>query len=923
MKAVNSIIDELNELVPLFSNLKTLKELSVAFEKHLNKLFDIQWWGIYLYDFEEQRFRILYAEGFTDEKLKEIEQEAMNGFPGIVFRTSQMIYYPDMDEVREKPSSVFQHDFKVRSRIYIPLLNNKKCVGTFGAISSTVGNFTDENIAVLTFLCNLAGMAYGNILNRQNLRLANIEISEFSKIAEESPHPIMRISHSYFLLYANHASDNLLNYYGIRRGVPLPDAFKKHIDTALALNTSSEHEFPMDNQTYSFVFAPIAGTDYVNIYGLNITKRKKYENDLHSVYFRLSTLIKNMNAGILVEDENRKIALMNQKFCNYFNIPVQPEVLYGQDCSNSTEQSKHLFTDPEKFIERINQLLKEKKPVLNEELVMTDNRYLSRDYIPVYADSIFLGNLWQYRDITLQKEEEKQLSEAKHSAEQATLAKSLFLANMSHEIRTPMNAIYGIAKILNDYHQNEEQHKLIKGLTASAESLLSIINDILDFSKIEAGLLILDPATFKLKEQFLRIMDSMEFKANEKFINLKLNYDENIYPYQYSDSTRLKQVLTNLVNNAIKFTDQGNVEIGCRLLEEDKEYNTLQFQVKDTGIGIDEKNLHRIFENFQQEETGTFSKFGGTGLGLSISKQIVEKMGGEILVSSKKGKGSTFSFQLKIKKGNKNDYIEANAGIIIDPMKLAGKEVLVVEDIPINQFVVRSIIEKWNIKVTSALNGKEAIDLLKHQRFDLILMDKQMPEMDGIETTCYIRGKMNLKIPIIALTANIVKEVIDQCLQAGMNDYVSKPFEPHVLYEKIANLLGIPVNRVFETSKETVQADPEEKIYDLSTLEEMLDKDQDKVKEIIDHLKKHIPQNMEELMGCYQAGNMKELAQSAHKFKSTIQLIGNNTISGLIKTIENNSSGNKNLDELSVLIVQFEIMVKDLMKQLNQDFQEF
>ncbi len=1172
MKLNISIIDKLNELVPVFSNLGGLRDLAAEFEKNLGDLFELTAWGIYLYDFEKNRFRIVQAKGFTAEKLEKLEKEAMDGFPGIAFRTARLIYFPDMEQVKEPVSPAFIHEFNVRSRIYIPLMNNKRCVGTFGAVSTIPEYFSKEDISILTFICNLAGMAYGNILNKHNLELANLEIHNLSRIPAESPFPVLRISHDYFLLYANNSSKDFLEHYGISAEKPLPPEFRNYIDTVQKIKTNYQKEFSVGGRTYSMVFAPIAGTRYINVYGQDITRRKNYEkellrlaliarktdnaiiitsatgdiewvnsafislteynadevrhinlcdflektgtdeaaialvrkaikevssievklksyrksgeyywgrmqfqpifnnvnqlesfisfqkditeerqfeeklkanqeriqkiiessldglimidsdskiliwnkqaesifgfsekealgqnmnkliifpklqlsrrnwmdyflksgdtriinrrieitalkkngeelpielsvaainnegsrlfsafvrdiserkkaeNELFSVYSRMSALISNLNAAILVEDENHKIALLNNEFCSYFGIPASPETLYGQDSTNSAGQNKHLFKDPEQFVSRINELLEKKQPCFDEELDLIDGRCFSRDYIPIYKNRQFLGNLWQYRDITRQKEEAHMLSEARIQAEQANQAKSLFLANMSHEIRTPMNAIFGIARLLEDYNQNEEQQRLIEGLITSSESLLNIINDILDFSKIEAGLLVIDPVTFNLKEQLSRIMNSLEFKANEKFIELIFNYDEKIFPYQYSDATRISQVLTNLVNNAIKFTEIGSVEMGCRLIDEDNESNIILFWVKDTGIGIEEKNAERIFESFQQEDPGTYGKFGGTGLGLSISKQIVEKLGGEIKVKSSKGQGSAFSFQLKLKKGNEKEYFKSNVKTTIDPHKLAGKELLLVEDVPINQFVIRSIIEKWNIKVTTAMHGKGAIELLKHQHFDIILMDKQMPVMNGLEATIYIRQKMNLDIPIIALTANTVKEVISQCYEAGMNDYISKPFEPYILYEKIARLLGINTDNEEVIITEQNHSRESEKLYDISKLERMLNYDREKTSEMIGQICQYISPYLEELMDHFRNGNMEGLAKSAHKFKSSLLLIGNQKIGNLIKIIEEYASNDKNHDELKLLVPRFEELTKEMHEQLKEDF---
>jgi PAS domain S-box-containing protein len=523
----------------------------------------------------------------------------------------------------------------------------------------------------------------------------------------------------------------------------------------------------------------------------DISKAKEALNNLKSMTSRLSALISTLNSGILVEDENRNIALINQLFCDMFGIPVNPEFLIGTDCTNSAEQSKNLFENPEKFINRIDELLSIREISLNEEIMLADGRFFERDYIPVISGGTFLGNLWQYKDITQRKKNDKILEQSKIAAEEANRAKSSFLANMSHEIRTPMNAIHGIIRLLSEAPQLPEQADLHQRLLDSSESMLAIINDILDFSKIEAGLMSLETTPFGLAQIFKRLSGPMDVKARQKSLTLIHSIDERIAPVLKGDPTRLNQVLLNLVNNSIKFTEKGSITLSAKLVSSSESGNTIEFSVADTGIGIDKDRLDIIFQSFEQESVSTTRQFGGTGLGLSISRQLVELMGGELKVESKKYLGSRFYFSLNLETDSASSISSSDKKVVIDFEKLRGRKVLIVEDNEMNQFVAKSILKMWNMDIYQARNGQKAIVLLTEQTYDIILMDKQMPVMDGVESTRYIREVLKSDIPIIALTADAQLEKVQECLAAGMNDYITKPFEPEILFSKIVKLLKI------------------------------------------------------------------------------------------------------------------------------------
>ena len=405
---------------------------------------------------------------------------------------------------------------------------------------------------------------------------------------------------------------------------------------------------------------------------------------------------------------------------------------------------------------------------------------------PVFADGKLTGFQSTVRDISVRKAYEKALQDAKVKAEGATLAKSQFLSIMSHEIRTPMNAIIGLTNLMLEEHPLECQKEKLNLLKFSGENLLTLINDILDFSKIEAGKIELENIAFSLPDILQKYVALSTSHADDKGIELKLEMPQQIPSMVIGDPTRLGQVLNNLIGNAIKFTQQGSVTLIVSVSEKSQQRCVIHFSIRDTGIVIKAEKISSIFENFTQASGDTTRKYGGTGLGLSIAKKLLEHMGSEIGVRSEFGVGTEFTFDIPF---NISENSEQHGAIMQDEMVLENTlRVLLVEDNLINQIVAGNFLKKWGMDTTIANDGKEALEKIQSKTFDLVLMDLQMPVMDGYEATQIIRSYPDSyfkSVPIFALSASAMIEEKQMAMESGFSDFVTKPFQPMELKKKI------------------------------------------------------------------------------------------------------------------------------------------
>ncbi len=421
--------------------------------------------------------------------------------------------------------------------------------------------------------------------------------------------------------------------------------------------------------------------------------------------------------------------------------------------------------------------------------IILNGRYYEIKGVPIYDTKGNIGGAtFDSRDITVKKKAEKMLLKAKKAAEDATIAKTRFLSNMSHELRTPLNGIIGITRIMQDEKMLPDQLSNFRTLQDLSEHTLQIINNILDLSKIEAGKASLDNHRFNLRRFINKINSIFSGTAQLKGIKFIIEINGQADIYVRGDEVRLSQVLINLIGNAFKFTEKGSITFKTDISESDSTgFYKVQFAVTDTGIGIKKEHISKIFESFSQADSRTTRSFGGTGLGLSIAEKILNLMNSHIIVESECGKGSAFKFDLSL---TKSSYIplKKELRVIPDDNELQSMRILLAEDNKVNQLVAVRILEKWKSRVTVACNGKEAVEYVHQKKYDVILMDLDMPVMDGYESTAIIKESFP-GIPVIALTAASFDDMDNYLMNKGFSDVVQKPFIPDDLYNKIMSVI--------------------------------------------------------------------------------------------------------------------------------------
>lgn len=529
------------------------------------------------------------------------------------------------------------------------------------------------------------------------------------------------------------------------------------------------------------------------------------------------------------------------------------------------------------------------------------------------SNNIITGFQIIARDITQEKQFKEQLIIAKKNAEKTAEIKSQFLANMSHEIRTPLNGIVGIVHLLGKTELSEKQKTYINAITTSSNQLMGIINDILDLSKIEAGKMDLTEIEFDIHELINSVVAIFEIKSSGKDVSITADIESGVPQFIIGDSIRLNQIMYNLLGNAVKFTENGEIKLKVSLLKANEEDLEIQFIVTDSGIGMSNIVTNKIFDSFTQAEGDTTRKFGGTGLGLAIVKKLVELQGGKIEVMSKENEGSCFTINLKFKKVKDQNKKTIDSVNHIELYKqLKDLKILLVEDNPINQLVTKDILEEKGALVTIAENGQIALDILQNDQFSLILMDMQMPVLDGYHAMKAIRESDNeklRKVPILALTANAIQPEIAKCFEFGANDYMSKPFKPESLYLNIIEIIN-PSNE-FEQVNEYLEQ------LDINTLSSYTNGKVDLLQSTLEQLSLSFKDDFSALKSAYNDKNNTRIKSIAHKIKPNFFLVGMNKLGNLCKEIEYSEDEEELNIKVAKLIKSVPFVLEEIKNQSN------
>jgi PAS domain S-box-containing protein len=681
----------------------------------------------------------------------------------------------------------------------------------------------------------------------------------------------------------------------------------------------------------------------------DITAQKRIEKDLIESLKEITDYKYALDASSIVEvtDAQGIILFVNDNFCKISQYTFDEIVGNSHRIINSDFHSKELMRDLWTTISS-GQIWK--NDVKNR---AKDGSYywLATTIVPFVDDK---GVPYQYvairTDITEQKRISEELleskvyaelaktiaEEAKTKAEEATLiaenavkAKQQFLSNMSHEIRTPMNAIIGFTKVMLKTELTGKQKEYLTAVKMSGDSLIVLINDILDLAKVDAGKMTFERTPFKLALSINAMLHLFEIKIQEKNLILIKEYDKNIPEVLLGDPVRLHQIILNLISNAVKFTAHGHIKVSVKLLHQDAEKVTIEFAVHDTGIGISASKIATIFDNFQQADQDTPRLYGGTGLGLAIVKQLVEPQGGIISVESKITEGSRFSFVLDFEKTNEAALFETDI-MELDP-DIKNIKVLVVEDMALNQLLMKTILDDFGFDRDIADNGKIAIEKLGQKNafgvikdYDVILMDLQMPEMNGFEATEYIRKTLKSKVPIIALTADVTTADLAKCKAVGMNDYIPKPVDERLLYSKIVNLVKKKV--VMDTANREIELGQVVKLRctNLAYLMQRTKSNPALMSAMIDAYLEQTPPLIQTMRQSFEDKNWELLHAAVHKMVPSFAIMGiSNDFETMAKKVMDYAKAQQEMDTISDFVLQLEDVCTRACDELREELTNF
>ncbi len=640
--------------------------------------------------------------------------------------------------------------------------------------------------------------------------------------------------------------------------------------------------------------------------------RKQFEEALFESEKRLRTMLESSPISVrILRTSDMRVVLANHAFVKMLKSTI--DEIIG---INPVQFYEH----PQDWVD-ITETLSRGESITNRMFALHDTKGQtfwalgSLSNIEYEGESANLG--WFY-DVT-------PIIKAQQQAEEANRSKSDFLANMSHEIRTPMNAIIGLSHLCLQTPLNDKQRDYVSKVHYSARSLLGIINDILDFSKIEAGKFDLENADFNLQSNLANIDSLIGHLAREKRLQFNVNIASDVPKFLFGDAERLRQVLLNLAGNAVKFTQSGAITIDIKVNDANNEKVELEFSILDTGIGLSETQMENLFQPFNQADSSTSRKFGGTGLGLAICKRLVEMMSGRLWVESTLGKGSCFRFTAQFGIGREFEInTKPNAEALEARSQLKGRSILLVEDNPFNQQVAKELLEKVGVRVTLATNGSEALEQLHDAAFDIVLMDIQMPIMDGFEATRLIRENPAMSMQcIIAMTANAMVEDRLRCLSAGMDDFITKPITPEMLYQTLAKWIlaakNKPTPQVAQLSANTSSPIGEQDVssIDLNVLAQIVGPEPEKIYRFGRMFLETAVDGVAQMQAAYLKADNQTISALGHKLKSSARTVGANSFAEICEALELAGQGN-DLNTIQSLVSS----LTPLLQKINQQIQQ-
>jgi PAS domain S-box-containing protein len=657
----------------------------------------------------------------------------------------------------------------------------------------------------------------------------------------------------------------------------------------------------------------------------DITERHEAEQALKRQEEKYRNIIDNMQLGLVEMDLDYRVMYANRSYCQ----------MMGYSADELLNQKLHPLIMSEPEVAALREKLADRRRGISGsyELEVTtkqgERKWLFVGAAPLYdQDGQPTGTIGINLDITHQKQLELNLREAKQQAEASARAKELFLANMSHEIRTPMNAILGMSQLLAKTTLAPRQSNYLHAISTSAQNLLVIINDILDISKLDAGKMTIERVGFNVGRLCEQVEQTMRYKAEEKGLRFITKVSPLIPNVLLGDPYRITQILLNLASNSVKFTEKGDITVEAEVAGYFNGQVIVAFSVCDTGVGIDATYLESIFQEFSQEDTSITRKFGGTGLGLSISRSLARLMGGEIEIESEKGVGTSSHFCLFLPIGTVHDLPQRRSVAITNPQQLQGKRVLLVEDNEYNRMLAKSFLDSTHLEITEADNGAEAVALAQAKDFDLILMDVQMPVMDGFEATRHLR-QQGLTVPIIALTASAITGEKQRCLAAGMNDYLTKPFYEDELLQMVHDWVLRPAGAAAEVVPSVLDPAPVAApappaagatLYKLDMLLDTARGNQKFVESMLNTFIDGTYNALRDLARALEVGNMQGLQSTAHKLRPSLVHLQIQPAVAIMDQLEN-WEGPYSYDDLQPLVEAADRLLRQVLADMSTELQ--